>query len=174
VLEVVGPQFASFVAKLDPYEPALFPVAWADESESQNWFDVGRDYTELWHHQAQIRLAVHAEPLQQPRWLRPIFDLSVRALRRSLSPVDRPDGTTVVLHIQGKAGGTWSAVAGSGGWSIYSGETSDPEAYVSAPESAAWKLLFNALSEREAERLTECDGDRELVQAVLNTRSVMV
>jgi len=34
--------------------PALFPVSWAGEQASAGWFDVGREFTELWHHQQQI------------------------------------------------------------------------------------------------------------------------
>src|SRR5918993_4890273 len=42
--------------------PAAFPVSWAGETVSAHWFDVAREYTERWHHQAQIRLAVDALP----------------------------------------------------------------------------------------------------------------
>lgn len=37
---------AKFFASLDPFAPAIFPVAWAGEQESFNWMDVARDYTE--------------------------------------------------------------------------------------------------------------------------------
>src|SRR5262245_7030741 len=33
--------------------PALFPVSWAGEETSAGWFDIGREFTELWHHQQQ-------------------------------------------------------------------------------------------------------------------------
>jgi hypothetical protein len=49
--------------------PALFPVSWAGEEASAGWFDLGREFTELWHHQAQIRMAVEASPLPDPRFL---------------------------------------------------------------------------------------------------------
>src|SRR5207247_2871376 len=50
--------------------PALFGVSWAGEQFSEGWFDVGREFTELWHHQEQIRLAGGAPPLAGSRFLR--------------------------------------------------------------------------------------------------------
>ena len=47
-----------YLASLDPQEPARFGVAWAGEERSLNWFDVGREYTERWLHQQQIRDAL--------------------------------------------------------------------------------------------------------------------
>ena len=37
-----------------------FGVAWAGEERSPAWFDVARELTERWHHQAHIRLATGA------------------------------------------------------------------------------------------------------------------
>ena len=67
LLEVVGAQAAAFLAALPPHETAFWPVAWAGEARSENWMDVGRDYTEYWHHQQQIRDAVGASaPVRRP------------------------------------------------------------------------------------------------------------
>jgi hypothetical protein len=35
----------------------------------EGWFDLGREFTEHWHHQAQVRGAVAAPPLRDPAWL---------------------------------------------------------------------------------------------------------
>jgi hypothetical protein len=43
LLEHVGPQYADFMAGMDPDGIALFPVAWAGEGVSKNWMGVGRD-----------------------------------------------------------------------------------------------------------------------------------
>jgi len=43
-------QLAALFAALDPQSDALWPVAWAGEEVSRNWFDVAREYTEKWHH----------------------------------------------------------------------------------------------------------------------------
>jgi uncharacterized protein (TIGR03083 family) len=55
LLETTGVWVADLLESLPPHEPARFPVSWAGEMESENWMDIGREYTERWHHQAQIR-----------------------------------------------------------------------------------------------------------------------
>lgn len=174
LLDVVGPQFAAFVVELEPEGRALFPVAWAGERESANWFDVGRDYTELWHHQAQIRWAVGAEPLEGRRWLHPVLALAVRGLPRALAGLERPEGTSVVLRLEGDAGGVWTAAVSAGAWSVFEGDGASPAAEVGMPANQAWKVFFNALSESEVRALARTSGDGALGEAVLGLRSVMV
>jgi hypothetical protein len=53
--ELASGALADFVEALPADAPALFPVSWAGEARSAGWFDIGREFTELWHHQAQVR-----------------------------------------------------------------------------------------------------------------------
>ncbi|MEO8034854.1 MAG: maleylpyruvate isomerase N-terminal domain-containing protein, partial [Acidobacteriota bacterium] len=92
LLGLSGPAVAELLRSLPPNGTSLFPVSWAGESRSENWLDVGREYTERWHHQMQIRIAVGADPLLQRRWAHPVFDLSMRALPRAWAEVSAPDG----------------------------------------------------------------------------------
>src|SRR5438270_2949035 len=78
--DVVGRWSVAFVEALDPNADAVFPVAWAGEERSANWMDSGREYTEWWHHQMQIRDAAGRSPLLLERqWLEPLLDFSLRA-----------------------------------------------------------------------------------------------
>ena len=88
LLEVSGPAVAKLLSALPPDGEAIFSVAWAGEDASKNWFDVGREYTEWWHHQAQIRDAVGAAPLDGAPWLRPVIELSMYALRVAFAGAD--------------------------------------------------------------------------------------
>src|SRR5687767_9501737 len=88
LLEMTGRWMAELVESLDPHAPALFSVAWAGESQSENWMDTGREYTEVWHHQMQIRDAVNAPGLLEGRWLYPLLDFSVRALPHAYAATD--------------------------------------------------------------------------------------
>jgi hypothetical protein len=45
-LETTGEELADLFEGLDPFGRAVFPVAWAGEKESANWFDIAREYTE--------------------------------------------------------------------------------------------------------------------------------
>src|SRR5262245_1551950 len=59
-----GEALADFIETVPLDAPALFPVSWAagDEMQSAGWLDIGREFTEVWHHGAQIRDAVGAGP----------------------------------------------------------------------------------------------------------------
>ena len=92
-----------------PHAPAHWAVAWAGEETSAHWFDVGRDYTERWLHQQQIRDAVGAPPFTGREWLHPVLDLFVRAVPaayRDMRP--RRASTAMRLAIEGPAGGDWT------------------------------------------------------------------
>jgi len=173
-LEVTGPQLAELFASLDPDGPAFFPVAWADESQSENWFDIGREYTEQWHHQAQIRDAVGAPLLLDREWLQPVWKLSMKAFCRVLKDISAEPGTALVVHVTGDAGGTWSVVAAAGGWSVFDGEHPRPAARAGCDGDTAWRLFFNALPEGSARRRIVTEGDGVLLERLFRVRGVMV
>lgn len=173
-LEVTGPKVAALFESLDPHGPAFFPVAWAGESQSENWFDIGREYTEWWHHQAQIRDAVGAPPLNGRKWLHPVLELSMRAFGRGFKGLRAEPGTTLTFRVSGDAGGSWAVVAGRDGWWVYRGETPDPDATARCDEDTAWRLFFNALSEEETRRRIQTEGDSSLIDRLFSVRGVMV
>jgi len=73
LLEKTGQEMYEFFKTLDPYKPAVFPVNWAGEQVSPNWFDIAREYTEKWHHQEQIREAVYRPGLTSREYLFPVL-----------------------------------------------------------------------------------------------------
>ena len=77
----VSLDLAAFFEQAPLDAPALFGVSWAGESESKAWFDIGREFTEQWHHQAQIRDAVGAPAASNPEWLRAVLAIAMRGLR---------------------------------------------------------------------------------------------
>ena len=158
----------------DPDAPALFPVAWAGEERSAAWFDVGRDYTEWWHHQQQIRAAV-GEPLQTgPRWLAPVLALTVRALPRAYGEVDAAEeGTAVVLRITGLTGGIWSVVRSAGGWALWEGEAANPSARVTVDEDTAWRWLLKAMPGDDAAAKANIEGDERLGRMAFGVVALM-
>ena len=174
LLEVTGRWVAEHVASLPPHEEALWAVAWAGEELSENWMDVGREYTERWHHQMQIRDAVGAPGLLDERWLRPLLDLSVRALPRTCAGVEAAVGTAVAFEVDGDGDLAWSVVREEDGWRVYRGAAADAAARVRVDADAAWKLLFNALPADQARARVSVAGDPRLAEPLLAARSVMV
>ena len=174
LLSLTGPLVADLVGSLPPHEPATFPVGWAGELASENWFDVGRDYTERWHHQMQIRDAVGAPLLLERRWLGPLLDLSVRALPHAYRDARAPGGTAVTVRVTGEAGGAWSLVREADGWRLHRGAAPEATLVVTLDPDDAWRLLYNALPAGTARRRVRMQGDTSLAEPLFVTRSVMV
>lgn len=161
MLRESGPRLSEYVTSLDPHAKALWPVAWAGETESQQWFDIGRSYTEYWHHQQQIRDAVGAPGLMARRWLHPVLALFVRAVPRAYLGAS---GGTLVVEITGEAGGEWSFVVGDGGTA---------EGRVVLDQDTAWRLFTKGLSREEARRRVAMEGDVGLCEPFLGVLAVM-
>jgi hypothetical protein len=175
LLETVGVQAATFLAALPPHEPAFWPVAWAGEARSENWMDVGRDYTEHWHHQQQIREAVGAPGLLEARWLGPVVALGVRAVAPALAAVPRPDGTSVRLVVRGDAGGVWRFVRESGEWRLQDDASkARAQATVGIDAAAVARLWYSGRAPRGTPHDVTREGDQDLCDAVLAARAVMV
>lgn len=174
LLEITGRWIGELLTALPPHGESIFPVDWAGESRSENWMDTGREYTERWHHQMQIRDAVGARGLLETPWLRPLLDLSVRAIPRAYAAVAAPPGTKIALEVQGEPSLRWSIVAGRDGWSVHEGGDSAAAAVLRGDADALWRLFYNALSPEAARRRLRLSGDTALLEPLLRARSVLV
>ena len=154
--------------------PALFPVSWAGEQSSEGWFDIGREFTELWHHQQQIRMAVGAGGLQDPRYLGAVIDVAMRGLPHAFRHTSADHGDTVLIDVRGGSGGQWTLLREEHRWSLWCGAPKMPTAQVRLTDDTAWRLLSNALPGSDAARAIEVDGRKELGLAIVGARSVIV
>lgn len=174
LFERASADLADWFESLPPDAPALFGVSWAGEMESEGWFDVGREFTELWHHQEQIRMAVGAPTLDDPRFLKAVIDIAVRGLPHAYRGATAADGETLVLAVSGRAGGTWTLSRTGGRWQLFTGEPAAPTTRVRLSDDAAWKLLFNALGDGEIASAVRIEGPRQLAEPLLRARSIVV
>jgi uncharacterized protein (TIGR03083 family) len=154
--------------------PALFPVSWAGEQSSAGWFDIGREFTELWHHQEQIRMAVGADSLADPRHLRAVIDIAVRGLPHAFRDVPADPGHTVAIDVSGASGGHWTLQRDPERWTLWCGIAPSATARVHMDDQAAWKLLFNALPGSDAGRAVRIEGNTDLGRALFQARSIVV
>lgn len=177
LLELADRQYIEFFETLDPLGQAFFSVAWAGEESSLNWFDVGREYTEKWHHTQQIFLATGREStITERRLYHPCLDLFLRALPYTFSDTTASAGTSVVVEVTGAAGGRWHIVRTSDRWvDSDSGET-DPVVQVTIPQESAWRVFTKR---QTADELLaqfpqiKINGDDALGRTVLEMVSVM-
>jgi uncharacterized protein (TIGR03083 family) len=154
--------------------PARFGVSWAGEHTSESWFDIGREFTELWHHQQQIRMAVGAPSLADPRYLRAVIDIAVRGLPHAFRDVGAEPGQTVLIDVAGPAGGQWTLARQATQWTIYAGTPDVATTRIQLLDDATWKLLFNALTDPEAAAMIQVAGRTDLAAPLLRARSVIV
>ncbi len=171
LLEVTGHWVADLIETLPPHGRSIFPVSWAGEAESENWMDTGREYTERWHHQMQIRDATGRPLLLEPQWMSPLLDISVRALPHAYRMVDAPGGTAIVFEVTGPTSGAWSLVRRERAWQIMSGRAAPSRAVVRVSADTAWRLFYNAPFSQSG---IEVEGDATLAAPLLQARSVIV
>lgn len=168
-----GERVTALFEAQDPDGPALFPVAWAGETESRNWMDLAREYTERWLHQTHVRVAVGAPVLASAETFGPVLDAFVRSLPRAYAAVDAPEGTAVSVAITGEAGGDWGLVRGDGGWTLLAGTPPDPAARVRMDDDTAWRLFSRALRRPAADAHVAREGDPRLTEPALEALGVM-
>ena len=167
------------------------PVTWSGPRPAPVWLDIAREYTERWLHQAQVRDALGAPLLREPRLFAPVLDTFVRALPHTFRDIPAPDDTTVALTISGPAGGQWSlihaaatlsrqagerALAQSGrvrAWQLFRGVSEKPAAAVTMDTDVAWRLFTKGIAKAEAIARSTLSGDPALAARVFDAVSII-
>jgi hypothetical protein len=173
-VEVTSREIAALHEQTDPHGEAVFPVTWAGDTRSANWLDIGREYTERWHHQDQIREAVGAPPLRAEKWLRPVLDISVLALPHAYRAVPSADGSAIELRVTGQAAGVWHLARIAGAWQLQRGTAPQPSAVLHGDDLDVARLLLHRLSSERIQTLIHVSGDSRLAAPLLSARAVMV
>jgi hypothetical protein len=172
--ELVGTALADFMESFPDDGRALFAVSWAGEMASEAWFDLGREFTEQWHHQAQVRDAVGASPPSDPAWLHAVLLIALRGLPHAYRDAHARAGQALTIEITGAAGGVWTLRRADEAWRLWAGQDDHESARVTMSDDAAWRLLFNALPPERAHSLVTTTGDAAVAGPLLRARSVIV
>jgi uncharacterized protein (TIGR03083 family) len=172
LLEWSGRETQAYFESIDPNGMGL-GVSWAGEAESPHWFDLAREYTERWHHQAQIREGAGMLLLYEPRLFAPALETFVRGVPHAFRDVDAADGTHVRLRISGPAGGEWSLVREAAGWRLVKPVEAEAHASVEIDQDVAWRLFTKGISAEEAGGRATLSGDQKLAAQVLETVSII-
>jgi len=165
---------AAFVETLDLQAAAEFPVSWAGETRSLRWLDIGREFTEVWHHGSQIRRAVDAGPFSDPSWLRAVLQIAMHALPSAYRAVPGREGLSVAIRITGSASGEWTLQHRGRTWDIAEGLRPGATAMATMSDEVAWRLFFNGLPLSEVQSAIQLEGDVDLARPLLHARSVIV
>ena len=172
-----GDETQAYFASLDMYA-IREPVHWAGPEPAPVWLDIAREYTERWIHQSQVRDAIGAPALTEPRLFLPLLDTLVRALPHTFRDTEAPEGTHVRLDVTG-LGATglsplqWSLVSDAGRWSLFDSCPAEPAATVRMDGDTAWRLFTKGISKQEALARVRIEGDARLGEKVLDTVSII-
>lgn len=169
LMSIACNESADFHEALDPYAPAAFPVSWAGQSESPNWFDTARELTERWHHQQQIRDATGRPGCMDPEIVHPVLDCFLRGLPHHYRDTYANAGTTLAITITGNGGGRWFLTRGPSAWQFTADPGSGYAAAISLSEQLAWRLFTKGGSREEA----AIDGDRPLAEKLLELTAIV-
>ncbi|AKV01517.1 hypothetical protein AKJ09_08180 [Labilithrix luteola] len=158
---------------LDPQSPALFSVAWAGESTSTNWFDIAREYTEKWHHQAQLRDALGRPSLRSRRHLHPVLVTFALGLPHAYGAALAEDGATVQIVVTGDAGDTFCLTRRSPKWVLEPKIVAEPTCELVMEDDVAWRLWTKGLGQRAIREKVEVTGDEALAEPALHMTCIM-
>ena len=173
LLESIGDLVSHYYQSLDPWDEAIFSVAWAGEAKSYNWMHVAREYTEFWHHQQQIREAVNKQGILTKELFYPFIDTFFQALPYTFRDVESELGTVIKTQVTSDAGGTWFLTKSSDSWELSSTPNSEPSASVTIPVELSWVLFSKSVRPNEIEGEIKIEGDKRLANKVLEMVSVM-
>jgi len=173
LMELASRESAEYHASLDPFAPAAFAVSWAGEETSLNWFDTAREFTERWHHQQQIRVAVNRPGIATPELYHPVLDCFLRALPYAYRDVPADPGTLVEFEISGNCGGVWWLLRDSVAWRLASRASSPAASKVTIPQEIAWRIFTKGIDRRSAESQTQVEGNSQLGLHILSMRSIV-
>jgi|SRR5579859_5401683 len=172
LLESTSKHVYELFSDLDPLAPALWAVTWAGEDQSANWFDIAREYTERWHHQQQIRIAVNRPGISGRELYFPVLDTFMRGLPYAFRTVEAPGGTAVRVGIMGEAGGSWTLQRLDSAWQL-TDETDKPEATLGMDQELAWQVFTRGVDAETAAKRVTISGDRSLALRVLSLVAVL-
>ena len=173
LVKVASKSLAEFHASRDPYAIAPYGVSWAGEEKSANWFDTAREFTERWHHQQQIRLAVNKPGIMTRELYYPVLDCFLRALPFMYRSVSAQPGTYVQIIVSGECGGSWYLCRAEETWRLLEEPFGENASVTTIPQEIAWRIFTKGIDRESALSQVKVSGDTKLGQHVLGMISVV-
>jgi uncharacterized protein (TIGR03083 family) len=172
-MQAASRESAEYHLALDPFAPAMFPVSWAGEEESLNWFDTAREFTERWHHQQQIRLAVNKPGIMTREFYFPVLDCFLRALPHSYRNVSARPGALAQFTIPGECGGSWYLFRDGDAWGLISSPAGEKISETTISQEIAWRIFTKGIAFEEARTHVQVTGDAEVGLHILKMISIV-
>ncbi|OLB38769.1 MAG: hypothetical protein AUH11_05930 [Acidobacteria bacterium 13_2_20CM_57_17] len=173
LVEVAVKSLAEYHASRDAYATAPYGVSWAGEEKSPNWFDTAREFTERWHHQQQIRLAVNKPGIMTREFYYPVLDCFLRALPFTYRNVSAKTGTLLRFTVSGECGGIWYLYRADEVWQLIEAPTGEAASETTIPQEIAWRIFTKGIDRQSALAQVKVSGDASLGLHVLGMVSIV-
>lgn len=173
LLEITGKEYTQHLQTLNPFENAIFSVAWAGQETSPNWFHIAREYTEKFLHQQQIRDAVGRQGIMTKELFYPFVDTFMFAFPYTFSNISAENGTVVSIEVSTEIGGIWSIVKTDKGWNLDKGENFNPTSKIVIDPETVWKLFSKSWKPERVMDKVKITGNIDLAKQALNIVAVM-
>ena len=173
LIETGARWLAEYHASRDPYALAPHGVSWAGEEKSANWFDTAREFTERWHHQQQIRLAVNKPGIMIREFYFPVLDCFLRALPFAYRTVSAKPGTCVQINVSGDCGGSWYLYHAEESWQLQREPLGEKAAETTIPQEIAWRIFTKGIARESTLSQVTVTGDATLGLYVLEMVSIV-
>lgn len=172
-MEAASRELADYVQALDPFAPAVFPVSWAGDEQSPNWFHMAREFTERWHHQQQIRVAVNKPGIMTREFYFPVLDCFMRALPYTYRNVESMPGSLAQFNISGECGGSWYLLRDSDGWKLIASLAGEKNSETTIPQEIAWRIFTKGIAAEGARPHVRVSGDETIGWHILKMISIV-
>ena len=173
LLEMASQLLEELHISRDPHAAAPYSVSWAGEEKSANWFDTAREFTERWHHQQQIRLAVDKPGIMTRELYHPVLDCFLRALPFSYRGVSAKPGTFLEIKISGECGGSWYLYRAEETWQLVAEPFGEKISETTIPQEIAWRIFTKGIDRESVLSQVKVTGDAKLGQRVLGMISIV-
>lgn len=171
--QTTGKLYCDYYASLNPFDTASFSVAWAGESESKNWMHIGREYTEKFLHQQQIREAVGKPGIMTREFFSPFIDIFMLALPHTYRDTFAENGTIIKLTVTSDIGGSWFLIRENNNWILGKENNRATTAEISIDPNDAWVLFSKSIRPERIRHKINITGNEKLGEIALTMVSVM-
>jgi hypothetical protein len=173
LLEITGQEYTEHLKTLNPFDDAIFSVAWAGQETSPNWFHIAREYTEKFLHQQQIRDAVGKQDIMTKELFCPFVDTIMFAFPHTFRHISAANGTIVSIEVSTDIGGIWSVVKKDTGWELDKSKNLNSVSKVIIDPETVWKLFSKSWRPEQVIDKVNILGDVELGKQALSIVAVM-
>jgi hypothetical protein len=177
IIELLNENYSRLIlkfSKLDPEDESVHSVAWAGEDISKNWFDTAREYTELWHHQMQIREAFNDFEILDDYYYYKVIKTFFAALPNHFKKLNREVSYNLLIKIKDMKNGEWILVKNTEGLVVSNEPENYADNFVIIEKNDAWKIFTKAVTYDTAKSLVNYSGKEDICLHLLKMACIMI